>query len=251
MSTERILADRRMMTASSSEEQDPALVVSYGGTGAVLPVRVVSRREFTGSWEYLVEGAIFTSPPHPAWIEPAEWLGGGAAARFPLHLVSSQPRHKLHSQMDAGPVSARGKTAGRETIAINPADARERGIADGEVVRVFNALQRSRGVFRRCGDYRCRAAGSGSALVRRLVCPLRAWQRQCPDTRPRHLAPRPGAEFGDGTGGSGAVHDAANRQSLRAGAGSRGGLTRRAKTPIFRPGQRSRTAASAMQNNMH
>jgi S1-C subfamily serine protease len=49
------------------KEQDPALVVSYGGTGAVLPVHVASRREFTGSWEYLVEGAIFTSPPHPAW----------------------------------------------------------------------------------------------------------------------------------------------------------------------------------------
>ena len=49
------------------KEQDPALVVSFGGTGAVLPVRVASRREFTGSWEYLVEGAIFTSPPHPAW----------------------------------------------------------------------------------------------------------------------------------------------------------------------------------------
>jgi biotin/methionine sulfoxide reductase len=77
-------------------------------------------------------------PPHPAWIEPAEWLGASATARFPLHLVSSQPQHKLHSQMDAGPVSARGKTAGRETLAINPADARERGIGDGEVVRVFN-----------------------------------------------------------------------------------------------------------------
>jgi S1-C subfamily serine protease len=49
------------------KEQDPALVVSYGGTGAVLPVHIASRREFTGSWEYLVEGAIFTSPPHPAW----------------------------------------------------------------------------------------------------------------------------------------------------------------------------------------
>jgi S1-C subfamily serine protease len=55
--------------ASSADvkEQDPALVASYGGTGMVLPVRVASRREFTGSWEYLVEGAIFTSPPHPAW----------------------------------------------------------------------------------------------------------------------------------------------------------------------------------------
>lgn len=55
--------------ASSAEvkEQDPALVASYGGAGMMLPVRVASRREFTGSWEYLVEGAIFTSPPHPAW----------------------------------------------------------------------------------------------------------------------------------------------------------------------------------------
>ena len=47
--------------------KDPALVTSYGGANAVLPVHVASRREFTGSWEYLVEGAIFTSPPHPAW----------------------------------------------------------------------------------------------------------------------------------------------------------------------------------------
>jgi biotin/methionine sulfoxide reductase len=78
-------------------------------------------------------------PPHPAWIEPAEWLGGRQAAAFPLHLVSSQPSHKLHSQMDAGPVSARGKTAGRETLAINPVDAKARGIGNGEVVRVFNA----------------------------------------------------------------------------------------------------------------
>jgi biotin/methionine sulfoxide reductase len=77
-------------------------------------------------------------PPHPAWIEPAEWLGAASATRFPLHLVSSQPRHKLHSQMDAGPVSARGKIAGREALAINPEDAHARGITDGDVVRVFN-----------------------------------------------------------------------------------------------------------------
>jgi biotin/methionine sulfoxide reductase len=41
--------------------------------------------------------------------------------------------------MDAGPVCARGKIAGRETLAINPVDAQSRGIGDGEVVRVFNA----------------------------------------------------------------------------------------------------------------
>jgi S1-C subfamily serine protease len=49
------------------KEQDPELVASGGGAGMVLPVHVASRREFAGSWEYLIEGAIFTSPPHPAW----------------------------------------------------------------------------------------------------------------------------------------------------------------------------------------
>jgi biotin/methionine sulfoxide reductase len=78
-------------------------------------------------------------PPHATWIAPAEWLGGAAAASYTLHLISSQPRYRLHSQMDAGPVSAVGKVAGREAIAIHPEDARRRGIADGDLVRVFNA----------------------------------------------------------------------------------------------------------------
>jgi biotin/methionine sulfoxide reductase len=77
-------------------------------------------------------------PPHPTWIEPAEWLGSRDTANHPLHLVSSQPRYKLHSQMDGGPISALGKVNGREAVAINPADASARGITDGAVVRVFN-----------------------------------------------------------------------------------------------------------------
>jgi serine protease Do len=49
------------------KEKDPELVASFGGAGMVLPVHVVSRRAFAGSWEYLVESAIYTTPPHPAW----------------------------------------------------------------------------------------------------------------------------------------------------------------------------------------
>ena len=77
-------------------------------------------------------------PAHPTWLEPSEWLGGADAKDYPLHLVSSQPRYKLHSQMDGGPVSAKGKIAGREAITIHPKDAEARGIRDGDVVRVFN-----------------------------------------------------------------------------------------------------------------
>jgi biotin/methionine sulfoxide reductase len=78
-------------------------------------------------------------PPHATWIEPSEWVGGTLAQTYPLHLVSSQPRHKLHSQMDAGPISARGKIAGREAVTMNPDDARRRGLNDGDVVRIYNA----------------------------------------------------------------------------------------------------------------
>jgi len=46
---------------------DPVLVSSFGGVGMVAAVRVASRRVFAGSWEYMVDNAIFTSPPHPQW----------------------------------------------------------------------------------------------------------------------------------------------------------------------------------------
>ena len=77
-------------------------------------------------------------PMHPSWIAPAEWLGSPCAVRWPIHLVTNQPRHRLHSQMDPGPVAQAAKVAGREAIRINPADAAARGIAEGDVVRVFN-----------------------------------------------------------------------------------------------------------------
>jgi serine protease Do len=53
--------------AADLKEHDPVLVASFGGAGMVAPVRVVAKREFAGSWEYLLDEAIFTAPPHPAW----------------------------------------------------------------------------------------------------------------------------------------------------------------------------------------
>jgi S1-C subfamily serine protease len=46
---------------------DPVIVASAGGPANAQPVRVIARREFAGSWEYLLDNAIFTAPPHPAW----------------------------------------------------------------------------------------------------------------------------------------------------------------------------------------
>src|SRR5262245_31299946 len=77
-------------------------------------------------------------PGHPAWLAPAEWLGAPEAARYPLHLVTIQPPDRLHSQMDPGPIAQAAKITGRERLAIHPRDAAARGIADGDVVRLFN-----------------------------------------------------------------------------------------------------------------
>jgi S1-C subfamily serine protease len=46
---------------------EPVLAASFGGRDGIAPARVVSRREFAGSWEYLVDGAIFTAPAHSHW----------------------------------------------------------------------------------------------------------------------------------------------------------------------------------------
>ena len=77
-------------------------------------------------------------PAHPVWMEPKEWLGAPLAQRFPLHLLSFQPATRLHSQLDQGRVSQASKVAGREPILISPGDAAARGLATGDVVRVFN-----------------------------------------------------------------------------------------------------------------
>jgi biotin/methionine sulfoxide reductase len=77
-------------------------------------------------------------PGHPTWLEPAEWLGGKRTESYPLHMLSSQPRTRLHSQLDQGRVSRMDKIDGREPVYISTEDASLRGIADGDLVRIFN-----------------------------------------------------------------------------------------------------------------
>jgi S1-C subfamily serine protease len=54
-------------TAKGLAEETPVVVAGAGGPETVRPAVVVSRRTFAGYWEYLLEDAIFTAPPHPAW----------------------------------------------------------------------------------------------------------------------------------------------------------------------------------------
>jgi S1-C subfamily serine protease len=49
------------------EERAPAMVASHGGREGVSLVYVVSRRPFSGSWEYQLDAAIYTYPPVQNW----------------------------------------------------------------------------------------------------------------------------------------------------------------------------------------
>ncbi|MGX9934178.1 molybdopterin guanine dinucleotide-containing S/N-oxide reductase [Advenella kashmirensis] len=73
-------------------------------------------------------------PGHPSWLTkkviPTE--------QFPLWLIANQPSTRLHSQLDYGKYSTSHKIHGREVCCINPVDANERGIMNGDLIRLYN-----------------------------------------------------------------------------------------------------------------
>ncbi len=76
-------------------------------------------------------------PGHAAWFPPRD-LRRGLLSKYPLYLVSGQPKTRLHSQLDNGAYSLSHKIKGREPVLIHPDDAAARGVADGDVVELFN-----------------------------------------------------------------------------------------------------------------
>ncbi len=73
-------------------------------------------------------------PGHPVWLASVDVPD----ADRPLRLVANQPATRLHSQFDFGGHSSGMKARGREVVRIHPHDAAARGIADGDIVRLFN-----------------------------------------------------------------------------------------------------------------
>jgi len=55
----------KLGTSASVESLDRLMTVGGGGEDSVTVATVVSRRPFAGYWEYMLEDAIFTSPPRP------------------------------------------------------------------------------------------------------------------------------------------------------------------------------------------
>jgi biotin/methionine sulfoxide reductase len=73
-------------------------------------------------------------PGHATWLAPSHV----PSAEAPLFVVANQPATRLHSQLDFGGHSSGAKRRGREVASLHPADAAARGIAEGDIIRIFN-----------------------------------------------------------------------------------------------------------------
>jgi len=51
--------------------REPVMILPAGGQEAASRAAVMAKRQFTGSWEYLLEAAIFTAPPTMQWAGAA------------------------------------------------------------------------------------------------------------------------------------------------------------------------------------
>lgn len=51
-------------TSADLKEGAPVIVAGHGGVESAIGARVMARREFVGSWEYLLDQAVYTSPPY-------------------------------------------------------------------------------------------------------------------------------------------------------------------------------------------
>lgn len=76
-------------------------------------------------------------PGHFTWFEPTEWMGK-TTKEAPYALISPHPVDRLHSQLGNTSLRHTYEIQGREPIWINTEDAKEKGIENGDIVRVFN-----------------------------------------------------------------------------------------------------------------
>ncbi len=53
--------------SAASSVGDDVVVIGCGGRMHALKAQLIAKREFAGYWEYVLDEALFTAPPHPQW----------------------------------------------------------------------------------------------------------------------------------------------------------------------------------------
>lgn len=90
----------------------------------------------TGRVEFYVEALKDFKQELPVYMEPIESENSELTAKFPLTFLTVHPVNRIHSTLALLPRLA--KLDPEPLLEMNPADARSRGLQDGEVARVFN-----------------------------------------------------------------------------------------------------------------
>ena len=72
-------------------EGDSVIVAGNGGRRRSVRANVISKREFAGYWEYVLDEGIFTTPPHPNWGGAA--LVGGDGKLYGIGSLFVQQAH--------------------------------------------------------------------------------------------------------------------------------------------------------------
>jgi anaerobic selenocysteine-containing dehydrogenase len=111
--------------------------------------------------------------PLPGYVPPHEnaLANPERAKRFPLAFISPPCRNFLNSSFANLPFALASEKAPR--LDIHPDDARSRGIADGDRVRIFNDR----------GEFSVKAAVSTRARPGCVVAPSVWWRKLAPDGR--------------------------------------------------------------------
>ncbi len=122
---------------AKGEDREPVMLAAFRADPEANKLKTPSGRIEIYS-EKIASFGYDDCPGHVTWLEPAEWLGSPVAKHYPLHMLSDQPADKLHSQLDHSPHSKATKIKGRQPVTMHPSDAAARGIADGDMLRVFN-----------------------------------------------------------------------------------------------------------------
>lgn len=102
------------------------------------------------------------------YTEPFESSRKPVAQRYPLTLLTSHPMHTVHSQHTNLPWIR--ELVSEPRLEINPSDARARGIAEGDLVEVFNER----------GTVQVKALLSSSARPGSINLPQGWWPRDFP-----------------------------------------------------------------------
>lgn len=119
------------------------LLANRLGPGAAQGVFVVDRREFVGSWEYLLDSAIYTSPPNPnfsgAGLFDADgkligigslFVGNAAFLRQPVPGNMFVPIDELKPILENMVAEGRRPDAPRPWLGIAPSEHRDRVFID-------------------------------------------------------------------------------------------------------------------------